>query len=42
MENEGIQQTFQLQSKCEEWSLFSIPEPAFPLNILMGYNETVF
>ena len=40
MENEGIQQTFQLPSKYEEKSLFSISEFLFALNILTRYNGT--
>lgn len=40
MENEGIQQTFQLLSKYEKESLFSISEPFF--NILNKYNEMFF
>lgn len=40
MEHEGMQQTFQLPSKSEEESLFSISKLLFALNILTRYNGT--
>lgn len=42
MENEGMQQTFQLLSKYEEESLFGIFELTIPLNISTRSSETFF
>lgn len=42
MENEGIQQTFQLPSKYEQRNLFSFLNLGFCLNMLTRYNETFF
>ena len=39
MENEGMQQTFQLLSRYEEESIFSVSELMIPLNILTRSNE---